>query len=260
MNTYRVMTFNLQTDLPYYYGDLLFKNRFRSILAIIRYYNPDIIGVQELSEDMLPMLDELNDTYVFYGHSRNRQSAFANERCCILYRKNRFTAPEGETFWLSSRPNTAGSREPGSIYPRIATRLLLKDNESGEEFTVCNTHLDHMFPITRRKQAEDIRDHLQKNSKGRFTVITGDFNASLATHALQTLVNDPVLDVHDVLSETSGPTIRIPRLNPLHTSMPIDHILLSRNLHIIQTKVIRSRSMGVYPSDHYPVLCTFQSL
>ena len=29
MNTYRVMTFSLQTDLPYYYGDLLFKNRFK---------------------------------------------------------------------------------------------------------------------------------------------------------------------------------------------------------------------------------------
>ncbi len=260
MNTYRVMTFNLQTDLPYYFGDQLFKNRFRSILAIIRYYNPDIIGVQELSEDMLPFLDELNDTYVFYGHARNKQSAFANERCCILYRKNRFTVLEGETFWLSSRPSSAGTRELGSIYPRIATRLLLKDNETEESFTVCNTHLDHLFPITRRKQCEDIRDHLQKNGKGLFTVITGDFNASIASNALQTLIIDPALNIHDVLTETPGPTIRIPRLNPLHTGMPIDHILISRSLHVIQAAIIKGRSMGVYPSDHYPVLCTFQSM
>ena len=116
------MTFNLQTDLPYYYGDLLFKNRFRSILAIIRYYNPDIIGVQELSEDMLPMLDELNDTYVFYGHSRNRQSAFANERCCIY---------TGRTALQHRREKHSGC-PPGRIQPVLenlaaSTRALPQD-------------------------------------------------------------------------------------------------------------------------------------
>lgn len=234
MTAYKVMTLNLKTDLPMTHGDSLFENRAGSIEAMIQYYDPDWIGVQELCDSMIPLLPRLSDRYVFYGRARNRSSSFADERCCILYRKDRFEMLKGETFWLSAYPEVSGSRSGGSIYPRIATLAVLRDLKTDTVFTACNTHLDHLIPAVRFHQCEVLRLHLQQKKQGEFLTLTGDFNATSRSAAVRLLVSDQnPLQTVDASEDSLGPTMRSPHPDLLHDELPIDHIFLSRSLHII---------------------------
>ena len=53
MTVYRILTLNLKTDLPFTRGQRLFSHRIHSIEEMIRWHDPDLIGVQELTEEML---------------------------------------------------------------------------------------------------------------------------------------------------------------------------------------------------------------
>lgn len=261
MTVYRILTLNLKTDLPFTRGQRLFSHRIHSIEEMIRWHDPDLIGVQELTEEMLPHMDKLMETYTFYGRGRNRDGIhFADERNCILYKKDRFEFLHGGTFWLSDTPDVQGSRYPTSIYPRIATWAVLKDRETGEVFTFANTHLDHLLTNTKFKQVIVLKKQMMKKKEGSFLAMTGDFNTYLSSSALQALLDrDNPLDLEDTDPENAGSTIRGFVESTTTHYLPIDHIFLSRSCHVINSRVLKSLYMGNYPSDHAPVLTVFDS-
>lgn len=241
------MSLNLLTSGLHLPGNPSFQKRIKSINKMIQTYLPDIIGVQELTKDMIPYLDELLKTYSIVGEARH--SKISNESCCILFKKDRFESLDDRTFWLSNSPLVKGSKHPLSQFPRIVTCVYLKDNTTKQILSVYNTHLDSNFSIVRNFQAQALSQLIQDTQKGTHTILTGDFNCNSLSHAYK-IIQAPFTDVID---DSFGTTLRgtIGSLRFHH--LPIDHIFISKNLKVISTKRIVSKFEGMYPSDHYPV-------
>jgi endonuclease/exonuclease/phosphatase family metal-dependent hydrolase len=257
MTTCKIMSLNLMRSLPINRWERKFENRAASIEELVRWHQPDLIGVQELTEEMLPKLAWLEENYIFYG--RSRTDGGDDERCCVLCRRDRFDLLSGETFWLSSTPSQEGSRMLTSVCPRIAVTALLRDRESGVTFTFCNTHLDFLLPTTRTGQAEILRQQLIARSRGAFLAVTGDFNSGTGSEAIRALIGDSnPLQLKDIMPADAGSTLHDPIGSISHGNRPIDHIFLSEQLEVRRSIVIRSKFMGVFPSDHFPVLAEFE--
>jgi endonuclease/exonuclease/phosphatase family metal-dependent hydrolase len=254
MYDYAVMTFNLKVDDPFAPPELRFSHRARAIEELIRWNHPDLIGVQELTNAMIPHLEKTAGVYGFYGAARH--DSLSDERCCVLYDRSRFTliTEESATFWLSPAPQEPGSRFPGAFYPRIATLAVLKDQNSGQIFTMVNTHLDHLLAGVRARQAEVLAREIKKRARGDFLIVTGDFNDISGSAALKALTSsESGLHLQD-LTPSHMSTSRRPVSSLLHREMAIDHILISEPLSMQSCRVLTSLSMGRVPSDHFPVL------
>ena len=255
------MSLNMKSDLPLTHGSRLFRNRAKAIRECISWNDPDFIGMQEFRDFMAEDLSDISGRYVFYGAGRMKDHKDPrNERCCICWKKDRFELVEGSTFWLSHTPDVPGSKLHESIYPRIATLAILKDRKTGEVFTLCNTHLDHLLNVTRFRQAGILIEELEKRAQGSFLIVTGDFNATGASPAVRRILSEEHrYHIKDAVPITLGTTMHDFIASSAHRYRPIDHIFISDNVSIQKTEIISSLYMGVYPSDHCPVLVILDS-
>lgn len=252
MSTYRIMTLNMQTDRLYSFGDSRFSFRIQAINEMIRMQNPDLIGVQELTENMFSYLDTVFSRYAMVGEGRH--SRFADEYSAILYRKDRFEVLEEQTFWLSDTPLKKGSRYRLSQFPRITTFALFRDLENGYTFSLFNTHLDHLFPGVRRRQAEVLRSLIIENQSGLFTAVTGDFNDVPGSGPLMRICSAGLNDTSD---NKLCSTLRGKLGSMIQHNLPIDHILLNKWIDAYQLTKIDKKYSGYWPSDHYPLIIEF---
>ncbi len=249
MTELKVMTLNIHNNMR----SSSFDRRVRSICSMTSFHDPDLIGVQELTDDMIGKLSEMADTYAFFGKRRGSPGV-TNERCCVLYRKTRFRFISGHTFWLSDTPEIAGSKCHGSVFPRIVTIAELEDNETGCRFTFANTHLDAVFAPVRARQSEALRKILLKEKTGDFLILTGDFNCAFPALAVSSLVKDDELYLKDTVPDDGRATLRSFIQAGSSRYRPIDHVLVSRDLEVTKSEIISGLYMGMYPSDHFPVL------
>ena len=249
MTDLKIMTLNMKNATT----TALFEKRAASLQAMIHWHDPDIIGLQEFTDLMIPYLSQLWEEYGVYGKARGSHG-HSNERCCVLFRKSRFTFLEGDTFWLSATPDVPGSSFLNSLFPRIASYAVLKDSLNGCTFTFANTHLDVLLPSVRVRQIEVLCSQLKERVRGDFTVLTGDFNCSALSPAFRSLAKDSALNLKDTVPTDGVSTIRsFIQMSSSHFR-PIDHILVSNQLEVLKSEIITGMYMGRYPSDHCPVL------
>lgn len=250
MHEYIVMSLNLLTDHAPSFLYTPFSKRIKAIQEMIRNYDPDMIGLQELTPSMFPDLSVLFQTYGIFGDSRH--SLIGNEYCSILYKKDRFELVGGKTLWLSPTPELPRSKFLKSQFPRIVTYAYLKDETTDEIFTVFNTHLDSNFASIRSLQAEVLASIIVEREKGDFSILTGDFNSTSKEDALSILYKT---GMKDLVEDRIGSTLR-GKLGSLRMhELPIDHVFVSRNITVTNVKKITDSYEGIYPSDHYPVIC-----
>lgn len=249
MSVYKFMSMNMLTDGLYNYGDSRFKCRVEAIHEMLRQTKPDVIGVQELTDAMKPYMYDILKKYQLAGESRD--SMFNDEYSAILFCNDRFTLLDQGTFWLSSTPKKKGSKLPLSQFPRIVTYVHLYDKTEQKDFTFFNTHLDHNLKSVRIRQAEILIDLIEKYQKGSFTVVTGDFNAPL-----KDLPADLIQKNHlkDTVDPSIGSTLRGKIGTFFQKNLPIDHILVSDHMKLIELQKLDQKYAGYYPSDHYPLI------
>lgn len=245
------MTFNVKNDTLFTNNDNKWQNRKQLVIKTITEFDPDIIALQELTEDMQKSL-HVHD-YDVYGKARNKKYNFANEKNVILVKRNKYKLISEETFWLSNKPYKEGSRVIGNVYPRICTNVILQD-DNGEIYSVFNTHLDHLFGFVRTKQCKIISNYIN-TSKSDHTIIMGDFNTNEFTKGVSLLKDVLNLQSCYIKCQQTFNTHHgfKHKVNP--NKKPIDHIFVSNELDIIQTKIIDISYNGSFPSDHYPVMC-----
>ena len=104
--------------------------------------NPDVAGFQEVLPDQMAFLKERFPEYVFVGEFRN-QDRTSGEASPVAFRKDRFSAVDCGTLWLSETPDEPGSKSWNAAYPRICSYAVLVDNRTGKKFCFANTHTDH---------------------------------------------------------------------------------------------------------------------
>lgn len=176
--TIRILSQNLCfSDDP---GGNSVEERAVRFFRLVQEYHPDLIGTQECSPQWLQLLRQnLGEQYEIYGESRTGKGATDGEWDAILYKKERFSFEDGETFWLSNTPGEASKLEYYGPN-RICTWAQLHDREAEKSLLFSNTHLQNSGSEweVRERQAEILLRRLRKgNLLSQYPgFLTGDFN------------------------------------------------------------------------------------
>lgn len=172
----KVLSYNIKYDNV---NDTVnnWNDRKEAMVELLDYYEPGIIGMQEVLDHQLTYLDENLSDYTFIGVGRD-DGKKKGEYSPILYNTKKFKLLKNETFWLSETPHEISVGWDASM-ERICTYGVFVDIESGKQFMVFNTHFDHIGTVAREKSAELIVTKIKEiNSNKLPVVLMGDLNLS----------------------------------------------------------------------------------
>ena len=251
------------------------------VVALIRKLAPDVFGCQEVLPDQADYLRENLAEFAFAGEHRNKDRV-SGEASPVLYRKDRFAALDGGTFWLSETPDVPGSMSWGAGYPRICSWVRLKDRQTGGVFCFASTHTDNKSELARKEGLLLVlRRMRESNPPGTPLVLVGDFNCReneepveavaeqmenalyasetppagpwRTTNGWQWNEEDPsVEETLSLDSETRNPKIK-------HGGR-IDYIFVSKGVMVRSIETVGDPRPGLqtYPSDHFPVVAVLE--
>jgi len=252
----KVMTYNIRLDTPVDSVNQ-WPKRTHKVFALIKKYDPDILGVQEAIHHQLMDLVKNLPEYDYVGVGRD-DGKTKGEYSAILYKKKRFKVIEQSTFWLSEKPNEPGSKSWDAAITRVASWAKLKDIKTKKEFLAINTHFDHIGKEARTNSASLLKQNASELGKSLPVIITGDFNCTRTEPPYKTMMD---------------PSSGIKLIDPLPPGQPIgtfcgfkvnsiecrdiDYIFHSSHWLASAYKVIDDNDGVYYPSDHLPVMTTF---
>lgn len=250
----KVMTYNIRLDVAVD-GENDWNHRKDFFTSQIRFYEPDIWGVQEATPNQM---DDLNKVLPEYSHiGIGRDGVGKGEASAIFYKKDRFNVTNGQTFWLSETPDKP-SKSWDSAFPRICTYGLFKDKQTKKTFWVFNTHLDHVGEMARTKGLELILAKMKEVNKKDYPIIfMGDFNSEPES--------ERIINLRKAMTDTRLASEQKPfgpsgSFNGFKYNEPvtrlIDYIFVDKSGRFkINKYAILSDSINMrFPSDHFPVL------
>ncbi len=249
----KAMTYNIRLNVDSD-GINSWVNRKDYFLSQIQFYEPDVLGLQEVTPGQLTEIAAFLKDYSYVGKGRDENNQ--GESSNIFFKKDRFKIKDSGTFWLSETPDKVSKGWDAAIN-RVCTYVLLQDKTKKKLFWVFNTHLDHMGEMARTKGILLIMQKMKMLNKTNLPVIfMGDFNSEPGTERIKALKNE-MLDTRDIsIQKPFGPdgTFNGFKHNEAVTKM-IDYIFISKNsLFVVQKYAVLSDSKDLkYPSDHLPV-------
>lgn len=248
----RVMSFNIRygtaNDGPNHW-DL----RKDFLVEVIAAEAPDVIGLQEALHGQLVFLLARLPAYGLVGVGRD-DGKEAGEYTAILYRKDRLTIQQSETFWFSETPGVVASTSWGNRIPRICTWARFATG-AGTALYVYNVHLDHQSQPSRERSAALLRTRIAARQPAAPFVVTGDFNAGEQNPAVQSLIAGRfAIDTFRVSHPTASPVGTFTGFEAGRVDgEKIDYVLASPDLTVEAAAIVRTSRDGKYPSDHFPV-------
>jgi endonuclease/exonuclease/phosphatase family metal-dependent hydrolase len=246
----KVMTYNIKYDAANE-PDNNWQVRRPWVLEIIRYENPEILGVQEALVHQVNDIAGAIEGYVRVGVGRD-DGKDKGEFSALYFNAEVFTEHQHGTFWLSDTPDKV-SKGWDAALPRIATFVHLSDQE-GNEFVVYNAHLDHRGELSRRKAVELILKHKELNFESIPCIIMGDLNFTDKDVAFQQLLDFPLTDSRNA-EKVFGPKATFNGFNwEAIPTQRIDYIFYSDEFTGLRHTVITTSQPNRYPSDHFPVM------
>ena len=246
--TLSVGTCNVRWDNPSD-GDHRWELRRERLAALLSDWSPDVLGLQEPYRHQLDYLLHALPGYESVGVGRD-DGANAGEFCAILYRRDRFQAVSGGTFWLSEEPGTPGSRAWGARHPRICTWVRLAERSTGVSFSLYNVHLDHEAQTAREKGIALLLERLVQPGP---VIVLGDFNAPPDNPAVMLL--EEATSLRGALTPPEGTFHGFTGEAP---DGPIDHVFYSPEWQMLSARVLHGDGTKPFPSDHFPVSAVLQ--
>ena len=249
----KVMTYNIRLDVA---SDKEndWTHRADFFIGQIRFYEPDIWGVQEATPNQMNDLEKLLPEYSHIGIGRD--GIGKGEASAIFFKKDRFKVSNEQTFWLSETPDKP-SKSWDSAYPRICTFGLFKDLKTKMSFWVFNTHLDHIGEVARTNGIEMILAKIKEVNKKNYPVIfTGDFNSEPDSERIKNLKR-AMTDTREASEQKPfGPSGSFNgfKFNEPVTRL-IDYIFVdnSKRIRVKKYAVLSDSKDLRYPSDHLPI-------
>ena len=210
---------------------------------------PDVIGFQEVQglhynylKDVMP---EYDSVVAF------RDKSIIREGCAIFYRADRFEKIEEGYFWLSETPDVQ-SKDWGSAHYRVCVYACLKDLNTGKEFIVFNTHLDHKSEEARIKGIEVVLDKIAELD-GRPAFLMGDMNALENTPTIQSTTKN-FDDAFKIAASVVGTDYTYNNWGEPEAGDRIDYILIGKgSATVSEYHVVDNSHDGIYSSDHCPI-------
>ncbi len=249
-----VMTYNIRLDLASD-EENSWPNRKEKVTDLIKFYEPDIFGIQEGLPHQVQFLNMVLSDYNVFG--KGRDGGQNGEHSSIFYKSDKFELIDFDTFWLSETPDQV-SKGWDAALNRICTYGLFKDKKTKQLFYVFNTHFDHIGKEARNKSAQLIYQKSTQLNTGNYPVIIlGDFNLAPESEPILFLSDQYVHTRRDSkLTYNSGGTFNAFEFHkPINDDKEIDHIFVSKkSFEIKKYAVLTDSYFCKYPSDHFPVL------
>ena len=256
-DTLRVMTFNIRYGTAGN-GQNAWDARKDHLVEVIRDFNPDLLGTQEVLAAQADYLIEKLPEYTLVGVGRD-DGKRRGEFSAALYKTSRFEADDSGTFWLSETPHVPGSKSWDSSMPRIVTWVKLRDNGAdGSKILWLNTHWDHRGRIARVEAGKMIRRWIDEHAGDDLVILTGDLNVTETHEGIRAiLANDGVprlIDTYRQVHPTPQPDEATSHgFRGRTRGRRIDFVLGTAELRVTDADIVRASRDGLYPSDHYPV-------
>lgn len=250
-----ISSYNLRLLTTSDTGDRAWINRKTNAEKIIRKYNFDIFGTQELVYSQITDLLALNDNYNYVGVGRN-EGTTTGEYCAIFYKKNRFDVLDEGTFWLSLTPEVP-SKGWDAALNRIVTWAKIKEKDSGKIFYFFNTHFDHQGVIARKESAKLLLEKMKSIAKDIPAICTGDFNSTPDSEQIKILSESNYIWDSRFASESPifGTEGTFHGYNLTQSAFNrIDYIFISKTVKVESYGVINDdKDLNAFSSDHFPV-------
>lgn len=255
-STMQAMSFNIRYDNPSD-GNNSWQHRKNHVATLIRYYSPDVLGIQEALNHQLSEIQIQLPEYQSVGVGRvdgKKQGEFNP----IFFNKDRYVLLQSGNFGLSEQPDLFGLKGWDSACERIATWVILKEKVNGKKFVVLNTHLDHVGEVSRRESARLIMKRLIGIAENLPIILIGDMNAEPQSEAIHILSSGNLRNAWSQFSPVYGPSGSFHAFGSLAvTERPlIDYIFASSNFEVLKYRIIDDQPENTYMSDHFPVLST----
>ncbi len=225
----------------------------------------DFWGLQEALPEQVMAIGKGLTQYGMLVRSREADPS-KGEACPILYRTERWTIDKTEcgTFWLSEKPDEAGSKSWDSSLPRIATFARFTEKGSGRSLYVFNTHLDHQGEKARLEAAKLLAKRIaNRKHADEPVVLLGDFNTGPTSPPIQQLLGDTAIHLVDAWRVANPKEAERGTFNgwaDTCTGERIDFILPSEGLAVDSCTIDDRKPDGHWPSDHAAVRAVLQSM
>lgn len=251
-----VLSFNIRYDNPAD-GPNAWPYRAGQVAELVKKYEADIVGMQEVLDHQLKDLLERLPEYSWVGHGRD-DGYTRGEYSPILFRADRYAIQVWNQRWLSETPEQPGSKSWDACCPRIVTWVKLKDLRTGLDFLVVNTHWDHQSRKARRESARLLRAWIEEWREDMPVIFMGDLNALPDAPEVQG-ISAFLQDARLASEETPlGPVGTFQGFEfPAGDAVKrIDYIFVSPEWRVEEYRCIDDSREGRYPSDHFPVLAS----
>lgn len=245
-----IITYNIRLNVASD-GINAWPNRKDNVKALVRFYDADILCVQEaLPEQFDDLLANSNFDVVGVGRDDGKRKG---EFSAVYFNKDRFIKKDGGTFWLSPTPDVP-SKGWDAALNRICSWVKLYDKSNKKEFIVFNTHYDHVGVQARIESAKLIKRKIQEIAPSLPVVFTGDLNVTPETEAIAT-IKSFLTDTKEISIEPPyGPT---GTFNAFKWDSPlkdkIDYIFVNKAFKVLKFAVLSDSKDQRYYSDHLPV-------
>ena len=246
------ITYNIRYDNPDD-GDDAWEVRKSWLANQIRFYEPDVLGIQEgLHQQVVYLHSELTQ-YDYTGVGRD-DGKEKGEYSAIFYNKTKLDLLKSGTFWLSKTPEKPSKGWDANIV-RICTYALFQNKNSKKIFFVFNTHFDHKGTEARKNSALLIIEKInQLNTLNYPVILMGDFNAQPDDEPVK-IIKEKMKDTRDVsISPPFGPE---GTANGFEFDKPvtkrIDYIFTKGKISVSKYAILSDAKNLHYPSDHLPV-------
>lgn len=249
--TLKVMTYNIRLDTPHDSVNQ-WPKRSHKVYALLKKYDPDIIGLQEvLHHQLIDLLKNL-PAYDHIGVGRD-DGKTKGEYAAILFKKDRIKVSKQNTFWLSETPDIPGSKSWDAAITRIASWGSLKDVRTNKQFLMINTHFDHIGKDARTNSAALLKQKANEIATGVPLIISGDFNCTREEAPYATIMKNSDVALIDPAPENAPGTFCSFKVNTIECRA-IDYIFHSSDWTLKNYQVIQENDGKYYPSDHLPVM------
>lgn len=251
--SFHLATYNIRQRNQVDTGNL-WQDRKDMVTNLIKYHDFDIFGVQEAFKDQMDDMQQALPNYASIGVGRD-DGKEKGEYSAIFYKKERFSALSGGTFWLSATNTESPNKGWDAALPRICTWGIFQDKTNGKKFIMMNTHFDHIGKVARKESAKLMLQKAKELAKGLPLIISGDLNVDEKNEAYFTLANsETVKDTYDLSPKVYEPNSTFNGWGKnIVQKKRIDHIFVSKPFRVLNFGILTDTYMGKYPSDHFPV-------
>lgn len=182
---FRVMTYNILAEYPSWGTYLTVEMRKEAFNKIIEVYSPDVIGIQEVSEQWAAaILEDLGDYAFVYQNTPDGR--FIN-MSTILYKTSKFEVVDsGLQYYTISGPNKI----------RLVTWAIFNDKETNKKFAFFNTHWMFFKPgdEIRKSHSEEnaviINNVMAAHPDVKYAFSTADFNTVLEHEFIKNFIKN----------------------------------------------------------------------